>query len=178
MSDQREEWEIRDERPDRDYGTEPDELPDSPGGQEPQRRPDRNRSEKHEKEEEKTEEKEEKSWDEKWRRDPLNAAAWAIILMWAGVALLANNFNLLGWIPFLEPWSVFFLGAACILILEIGLRLILPSYRQPVMGTFIVAVIFLAIGLGGMLDWRCIWPVVIIGIGAYLLVTGLFRRRE
>jgi uncharacterized membrane protein YjjP (DUF1212 family) len=140
----------------------------------------RPRGEKDEKQEkpDKQEEKEEKSWDEKWRRDPLNAAAWAVILMWAGVVLLASNFRLLDWIPFLEGWSLFFLGASAILLLEIVLRLILPSYRQPVAGNFIVAIIFLAIGLGNIVDWKCIGPLVIIGIGAYLLVIGVLRRRE
>lgn len=134
-------------------------------------------SEKDEKQE-KQEEKEEKSWDEKWRRDPLNAAAWALILMWAGVVLLADNFGMLDWIPRLEGWSFFFLGAGGILILEIILRLLLPAYRQPVTGNLILAGVFIAIGLGSILDWRCIGPGILIAIGAYLLITGVLRRRE
>ncbi len=129
---------------------------------------------------EKQEEKEEKSWDEKWRRDPLNAAVWAIILVWAGVVLLLDNFNLLDWIPFLEPWALFFLGAGALLLLEVGLRLLMPAYRTPVTGTFILAMVFLAIGLGSLTDWswQCIFPIAVIGVGLWLLFTGLFRRRE
>jgi uncharacterized membrane protein YjjP (DUF1212 family) len=134
------------------------------------------RSEKDEKQE-KQEEKEEKSWDEKWRRDPLNAAAWALILMWAGVVLLAENFNLLDWVPLLEGWSLFFLGAGGILILEVILRLLFPAYRQPVTGNLILAAVFLAIGLGSIVDWQCIAPVILIAIGAYLLITGFLRHR-
>jgi hypothetical protein len=137
----------------------------------------RYQGEKDEKQE-KEEEKEEKSWDEKWRRDPLNAAVWAVILIWAGVVWLANNLNMLGWIPFLEPWSIFFLGAGGILLLEVLLRLLLPAYRQPVAGSLILAAIFLAIGLGSIFDWKCIFPVALIGVGAYLLFSGLVRRRE
>ena len=69
-------------------------------------------------------------------------------------------------------------GAILISIPEILLRLLLPSYRQPVSGSFVLAIVFLAIGLGSILDWKCLLPLVVIGIGVYLLFTGLFRRRE
>jgi hypothetical protein len=140
-------------------------------------RPRRQYGEKEEKQE-KHEEKDEKRWEEKWRRDPLSAAAWAVILIWAGVMLLAQNFNLLARIPYLDGWSIFFLGAGGILLLEIVVRLLVPAYRQPVRGTAILAIIFLAIGLGGIVDWRCLGPAIVIGIGLALLLTGLFRRRE
>lgn len=139
--------------------------------QSPQRR---ERQEKQEKQEE----KEEKSWEEKWRRDPLNAAAWAIIIVWAGLVLLASNFRLLDWVPFLEPWSIFFLGAGAILLLEVGFRLLLPTYRQPVIGNAILAAVFLVIGLGDVFEWQCLLPVAVIAVGFYLLFTGVFRRRE
>ena len=70
------------------------------------------------------------------------------------------------------------LGAGGILLLEVLLRLLLPAYRQPLAGNLILAAIFLAIGLGSIVDWKCIFPVVVIGIGVYLLFSGLVRRRE
>ncbi len=127
---------------------------------------------------EKQEEKEEKSWEEKWRRDPLTAAAWALIIIWAGIVLLANNLNLLTWFPWLEVWSLFFLGAAAILLLEIGIRLVLPAYRQPVLGIVILAIVFLAIGLGGLISWQCLLPGAVVALGFYLLFSGLVRRRQ
>lgn len=139
----------------------------------PVRRPD-GRQEKQEKQEE----KEEKSWEEKWRRDPLTAAAWALIIIWGGIVLLANNLNLLTWFPWLEAWPLFFLGAAAILLLEIGIRLVLPAYRQPVLGSVILAVVFLAIGLAGLISWQCLLPGAVIAVGFYLLFSGLIRRRE
>jgi hypothetical protein len=140
-------------------------------------RPPRSQDEKGEKQE-KQQEKEEKSWEEKWRRDPLNAAAWALVLIWAGVVLLANNLNLLDWLPFLEAWSLFFVGAGAILLLEVGIRLALPSYRQPVLGTIIIAIVFVAIGLGGLISWQCLLPAAVIAVGFYLLFSGVLRRRE
>lgn len=137
-------------------------------------RPPRSQDEKAEKQEE----KEEKSWEEKWRRDPLNAAAWALILIWGGVVLLANNLNLLAWFPWLEAWSLFFLGAGAILLLEVGIRLALPSYRQPVLGSLILAIVFVAIGLGGLISWECLLPAAVIALGFYLLFSGILRRRR
>ena len=137
----------------------------------------RHYNEKEEKQE-KQEEKEEKRWDEKWRRDPLNAAVWALILIWAGVVMLANNLELLDWFPFLGGWAIFFLGAAAILLLEVAFRLFVPAYRQPVIGTLILALVFLGIGLGDIVTWQCIGPAILIAIGVYLLVRGLLSRRE
>jgi hypothetical protein len=126
---------------------------------------------------EKEEKDEEKSWDEKWRRDPLTAVVWAIVLIWGGVVLLAYNFGFLDGF-FLDGWQLFFLGAAAILMLEVLVRLLVPSYRQPVIGTVILSLVFLGIGLGGLIKWYLLWPLVLIGIGVYILFSGLVRRRE
>jgi hypothetical protein len=127
---------------------------------------------------EKDEEKHEKNWEEKWRRDPLNAAVWALIIIWFGVVLLANSLNLLNWVPFFEPLAISFLGAGVLLLLEAGIRLIMPEYRQPVWGNLILGVVFLAIGLINVISWECILPLVVIGVGLWLLFSGLLRRRQ
>ncbi len=153
------------------------------------------KSEKDEKDLHKHEEKsEEKSVDEKWRRDPLGSAVWALILIWAGFVLLASN---VGWLDFLNglleqlqfqlaespveipllqlsSWSLIFLGAGVLLLAEVVVRLLFPSYRRPVIGTSILAIVFLAIGIG---SWGLIWPLVLIVIGLALLFGGLFRRK-
>lgn len=153
------------------------------------------KSEKNEKDLQKQEEKtEEKSVEEKWRRDPLGSAVWALILIWAGFVLLAGN---IGWLNFinnllaqlqfqlaespiaiptlqLSSWSLIFLGAGVLLLAEVLIRLLLPSYRRPVLGTAILAIVFLAIGIG---SWGLIWPLVLILIGLALLLGGLFRRK-
>ena len=143
------------------------------------------------KHEEKTEEK---SVDEKWRRDPLGSAVWALILIWAGFVLLASN---VGWLDFLNDileqfrfqlaespiaipdlqlstWSLIFFGAGVLLLAEVIIRLLFASYRRPVIGTAILAIVFLAIGIG---SWGLIWPLVLIVIGLALLLGGLFRRK-
>ena len=58
--------------------------------------PEERYGEKYEKEEEKSEkehEKEEKgNWEEKWHRDPLSTARWAVIFIWAGIASWQTNY--------------------------------------------------------------------------------------
>jgi hypothetical protein len=135
------------------------------------------RSEKQEKNE-KEEEKHEKSWGEKWRRDPLNAVAWALVLIWGGLVLLGGNLGLYDSIELIDGYELFFFGAGLILLGEVLIRLLVPEYRQPVIGTIIISAVFLAIGLGGLFSWGVIWALALIGAGGYVLYRGLLRRQE
>jgi hypothetical protein len=132
------------------------------------------RGEKYEKEGE----KQEKSWDEKWRRDPLGTLVWAAILIWAGLVLLASNLGLLARFEKVEVWDLIFLGAGLIILLEVVIRLLLPDYRRPVIGSIILAVVFLSIGLGNLINWGIIWALALIVIGVLIIFRGMFRRRE
>lgn len=135
-----------------------------------------------EKELEKREEKapEEKNWDEKWRRDPLNAIAWAFIFIWAGLVLLASNLGFLdtlfsGRLTGEGAWSLVFVGAGGILLIEVLARLLVPDYRRPVSGTIFLAVILIGIGLGNIFGWAIIWPAILIAIGLSIIVRGMTR---
>lgn len=129
-----------------------------------------------EEKEEKSRAQEEKSWEEKWRRDPLDAAVWAIIIIWGGLVLLAANFGLFE-DSALKGWAIFFLGAGGLLMLEALFRMMAPAYRQPVAGNFVLGAIFLAIGLGGLISWNLIWALILIAIGGSVLLRGVFRPR-
>jgi hypothetical protein len=136
--------------------------------------------EKREKDEEKSEkehEKEEKgNWEEKWHRDPLSAARWAVILIWAGVALLANQLPFLSNLGWLDGWGLVFTGAGAIILLEVIVRVIVPVYRRPIGGTLVLAAIFLGIGLGDLFGWGVTIPLVLIAIGVGVLLRGFMRR--
>jgi hypothetical protein len=144
--------------------------------------PDRNRHEKDEKnnahDEKDEKSRNEKSQDEKFRRDPLSALTWAAILIWAGVVLLAQN---LGYLSFLTPWkldagSVIFLGAGLLILLAALIRLVLPDQRRGVVGSFILGLVFLAIGASNTAIGTLIWPIALIVLGVAIVIGGLLRR--
>ena len=144
-----------------------------------------------EKDREKREEKpsEEKNWDEKWRRDPISAIAWAAIFIWAGLVLLLDNLGYLksirfvGWeIPGISnvinlgPWSVIFIGAGVIVLLEVLVRLLIPEYRRPVGGSIFFGIFLIALGLGNVIGWTIIWPLLLIALGLSIILRGIFQR--
>ena len=145
------------------------------------------KDEKQEKELEKREEKspEEKQWDEKYRRDPLSVIVWAAILIWAGLALLAGNLGLWGTgisgpggaFAGMGTWSIIFIGAGLIILAEAVIRLLVPTYRRPITGTLIFAVILIGIGIGDRIGWGVIWPLILVALGLGIVIGALTRRR-
>jgi len=136
------------------------------------------------KEDEKQAEKQgekEQGWDEKWRRDPLSAVVWAAILIWVGVMLLLGNIGVLDNLRIqdqrLEPWSLGMLGAGAIVLLEALIRLVMPAYRRRVGGSLVFAAILIGVGLGDILGWELVGPLILIAIGISTLIGGLVRRR-
>ncbi len=144
----------------------------------------------HEKQDEKQEEKEqEKSWEEKWQRDPVNTVVWALIFMWAGLVLLAENLGLLsairssaGRMPgmwFLGDditWAMIFTGAGVLVLLGVLARLLIPAYRRPIGGAIFFGFLLIAIGLGNVIGWTLIWPIFLIGLGLSIILRGMYRR--
>lgn len=144
---------------------------------EPEERRRRRRDEKGDGEkEEKEDEKSEK--DEKWVRDPLGGAIWALILIAAGVILLLESVNLVYWDALGGAWSVIFVAAGLILLLEVFLRLVMPAYRRPVTGTLVFACVLLAIGLGSSFGWAAVWAAFLIVLGLAMILGGVLRRRS
>ncbi len=133
---------------------------------------------------EKTEEKQhekmdEKTWEEKHRRDPLSRGILAGILIWAGVVLLANNLDILRDIPLvgeMRAWSLAFAGAGLIILVEVLIRLVVPEYSGPVIGSLIIALVLLGIGLDDLVGWSIIWPAIVIGFGVVILFRALVRK--
>lgn len=128
--------------------------------------------EKREKEYEK-QEKEELTWEEKWRRDPLSAAIWALILIWAGMVLLADNLELFATVDWFSAWGLILTGAGLIVLLEIAARLAIPAYRRPVGGSLIWAAVLLGLGLGNLVGASIAWPLILIAVGVGMLIRGL-----
>lgn len=140
----------------------------------------RRRRVRHEKDEkqEKEEEKQEKSWEEKWRRDPIGTLTWALIFIWGGVVLILETQNVMVDYPWWSAWAFFFAGAGVLLLLQALYRLASPAHRRGVTGALIFGFIFGGIGLGGLVGWEWVWPLVLFAIAAIILVTGFVVRRR
>ena len=135
-----------------------------------QRRNEKDDEKRGEKEEEKHNEKN-RGWDEKWRHNPLRAVTVAALLIWGGIVALIDNF-VSNW----NGWAIFFIGAGVILLIKAGLRLT-TAYRRPAGGSFIIGLVLIGIGLGGLVGWQFVWPVVLIIIALVIIFRGFYRRR-
>jgi hypothetical protein len=149
-----------------------------------------------EKEREKNQEKtEEKTWEEKWQRDPLTAITWACIFIWAGIVFLLSNLgvldSLLHQVERLSPisgiqsidkaiqaWPIVLAGAGVILLIQVAIRLLMPAYRKPVVGTVILALILISIGLGDLINWAIVWAMLLIILGVWILWRGIRSSRR
>ncbi len=124
----------------------------------------------------------------KRRSDRLSSITWALILIWVGLVFMAVN---LGW---LEPsrtsivhpwvstlagmgvWSAIFLGAGGLVFIEALIRTFAKPYRSTDGGNFFLAAIFLGVGLSAIFGWRVVWPLVLIAMGLFALLSALIRR--
>jgi fatty acid desaturase len=159
---------------------------DAPSQPERPRYEHHHRHEKDEKEEEKRGEKGEKtrgekSWDEKWRRDPINAICWAAVFIWAGLGLFAETTN---WGPrtfsWWNTWAVVLAGAGAIFIVCALVRLAIPEHRRPISGNLIFGFILLGVGLEDLTGWGwgTLGAFILIAIGVIIIFSGIFRRRS
>ena len=149
---------------------------------------------RNEKEEKEVTKHEEKSYEEKWQRDPIGAVSWAVFLIWAGAVLLLYNLDKITLLtdfvkglnlPLAEPpfelpffdweaWQVFFLGAGFLVLLEVIVRLLLPSYRRSIVGSVIWAGILFGLAIG---NWEIVGPAIIIAAGLVILLGNYTKRR-
>lgn len=140
-------------------------------------------------------EKELRKHDEKAQEgDVLSSIVWAAMLIWAGLVFLAVN---TGWLDkyisrsifsrylpqgleMFEPgaWGIIMLGAGIILLAEVVIRVLTPTFRRHVGGTLILSAVFIGIGLGNFFGWDLIWPFILIMLGVGVLLGGLLRRKS
>jgi hypothetical protein len=141
---------------------------------------DRRKNEKQEKDEKEEKDSGQREWDkgEQWTGgDALGPLVWGLIIILAGLVFAAANLGMYPWLTWENAWSYIFLGAGLLFLLEILLRLIMPTYRRPVRGRIILAFVALAIGLGGLVGWELTWPFVIIAVGLAIIVGAFIRPK-
>lgn len=136
--------------------------------------------------EKEAEKREEKSWEEKYRNDPISAALWACVFIWAGLVLLAGNLGLLDWLSrrpgqqffaWTDSWGLILLGAGVIVLIGAGIRVSMPAYRRSVSGDLILGVILVGIGIGNIFGFSVTLPLILIVIGLSILLRG-WRRSQ
>ena len=125
-------------------------------------------------EQEKHDEKEEKSTS---RQDALSNMMFAIFLIVAGLVLLAQTQGWITWDQFGGFWNLIFLAIGVFNLLEAVRRLLLPTYRRPVGGQIVTGIIFLILGLGGIIGMEFSGAIILIVLGVAILIGGLARGR-
>jgi peptidoglycan/LPS O-acetylase OafA/YrhL len=139
------------------------------------------RHEKSEKEDEKKGEKQDEKkggWDEKWRRDRVNAVSWALLLIWGAIVLFLGTGSNAPEIFRDHGWSVFAAGAGVIILLTALYRAVMPEHRRPLLGSLILGTILLGVGVGDLVQWseNIVWVILLLVIALGILVAA-FRRR-
>lgn len=150
-------------------------YPPPGGAPRPPRRDEKGDEKQGEKEQEKKQEKGQ-GMDEKYRRNPLGFVTFALLVIWLGVTLLLQNSDV---IPNdRQGWAIFMWGGGGLILAEALLRLLVPRFRRPIVGSFVWGAIWVGVGFGLWYDrWEFIGPIVIIAIGVAILAGRLLPRR-
>ena len=106
----------------------------------------------------------------------MSRAIWGAVFIAAGIVALIATLELVPGLSAGNALSLIFVTAGVVFLIEAAIRLLVPTFRRPVTGTLILAFILLAIGVGGIIGFRNIWPLVLIAIGVIIL-AGQFLRR-
>jgi len=141
----------------------------------PEQRYRHEKEEKQEKDEKGRDEKEGKGMEEKWRSDPLSRIIFGLIVITVGVLFLLASQENIAWEDW---WAYLLLVLGGIFIFEALLRSVMPVYRRPVLGRLIAGLVLIAIGASniyGLVSW---WPLIIIGVGVFILFSAFFRHRK
>ena len=139
------------------------------------KREEKNEEKKREKDEKEDEKR--KGWDEKWRRDRVNAFMWAAVLIWGALVILAETTGYRKHFSWWEGWAVFFTGAGAILLLASLYRVLVPEHRRSVAGNVIIGLVLLGIGLGSLISWNYIWVIILIVIAIMILLRAFVPKR-
>jgi len=123
-------------------------------------------------------ERDEKEEKVDWTRDPVSGIIWAVILITAGVILLAETLGWVSWARFGGAWNLLLLAVGVIILIEVLLRLLIPTHRRAVRGRIVFALIMLALGLGNIIGPGMIGALFLIIVGVGILLRGLSASRS
>jgi hypothetical protein len=114
---------------------------------------------------------------ERFRKSPLRATAVALLIVWWGICLLLYQLDKIHTPQ--DAWAIFAWGAGAVALTETLLRLIVPSWREPVMYSFVWGVVGIAVGFSLWYDsWDTLGPIGIIGLGLLLAASVAMWQRK
>ncbi len=114
---------------------------------------------------------------ERIRSNPLRLVSWLLLLVWFGVTLLLYSLGNISTPQ--KGWAIFAWGGGVIAFIETLLRLIVPSWREPVVNSVVWGVIWIAIGFALWYDsWDALGPIGIIGLGLVAAGWVVFWQRK
>jgi len=93
------------------------------------------------------------------RWDRFDSTILALTLIWAGIIFLSDNLGII-----VDAWSLFFIGAGTLVLIELTIRLFFKMNPSSVVGDLIWAGILFWLG-----GWDFILPVAIMAIGLLIL---------
>ncbi len=102
--------------------------------------------------------------------DRLDSVIWALAFIWGGLVAFSHS---LGYLPDVDPWSLFFIGAGLLVIIELTVRVLVPAHRRDLLGTLLWAGFMFLLG-----GWSFFWPFFLVAVGAYILLSSYLRSTE
>lgn len=114
--------------------------------------------------------------DQWWTSDRLDGIGWAALFLWAALVLVASSTDFSNEYDWWDGWSVFFLGAGVIVLVEALIRLAVPAYRDKFGWTLFWGALLLSFGLGGLFHpaWYAL-PLIAAAIG---ILVGVLKERR
>jgi hypothetical protein len=114
--------------------------------------------------------------DRRWTSDRLDGIGWAALFLWAALVVVASSTEFSNEYESWDGWSVFWLGAGVIVLVEALIRLVVPAYRYKFGWTLFWGALLLSFGLGGLFSpaWYAL-PLIAAAIG---ILAGALRGRH
>jgi hypothetical protein len=106
---------------------------------------------------------------------------WAIVLLWAGLAIAADGLDALPTLGHADVWNWIFLGAGLLALGRIILQAVSPTATDgPTAPGHAVsdlgyAVVVTVLGLGGFFSFWIVCSLALVAVGTMLLIQSLHR---
>jgi hypothetical protein len=106
-------------------------------------------------------------------RGPWGGLFWGLLLIMIGLIFFAQQ---QGWLSDETWWHYLLIGLGVVFIIDGLVCYFKPEYRRASLGRFIPGIILVVVGVAFVYNFAQWWPIILIGVGAVILLSFLFRR--